>query len=54
MEVRERILKLALLMEDVYAVHGLGSLSTAHTEQDLALLYTACERAALRLKPFLN
>jgi glutamate-1-semialdehyde 2,1-aminomutase len=54
MEVRERVLKLALLMEDVYAVHGLGSLSTAHTEQDLEHLYSACERAAHRLEPFLG
>jgi glutamate-1-semialdehyde 2,1-aminomutase len=53
LEVRERVLKLALLLEDVYAVHGLGSLSTAHTQQDLETLYSACERAAQRLKPFL-
>lgn len=54
MEVRERALKLALLMEDVYAVHGLGALSTAHTEQDLEHLYAACSRAADRIKPFLG
>jgi glutamate-1-semialdehyde 2,1-aminomutase len=54
MEVREMVLKLALLMEDVFAVHGLGSLSTAHTEQDLERLYSACERAAHRIKPFLD
>ena len=53
MEVRERALKLALLMEDVYAVHGLGALSTAHTEQDLERLYAACGRAAERIKPIL-
>jgi len=52
-EVRERILKLALLIEDVYAVHGLGSLSTAHTERDLDKLYAACGRAAQRVKSFL-
>jgi glutamate-1-semialdehyde 2,1-aminomutase len=54
MEVRERVLKLALLLEDVYAVHGLGALSTAHSAQDLEVLYRACERAAQRLKPFLG
>jgi glutamate-1-semialdehyde aminotransferase len=54
MEVRELVLKLALLLEDVYAVHGLGSLSAAHTEQGLDKLYAACERAALRIKPFLS
>jgi glutamate-1-semialdehyde 2,1-aminomutase len=53
-EVRELGLKLALLLEDVYAVHGLGSLSTAHTEQDLEKLYTACEHAAQQLKPLLR
>jgi glutamate-1-semialdehyde 2,1-aminomutase len=54
MEARERVLKLALLMEDVYAVHGLGSLSMAHTDQDLDKLYAACKRAAQRVKPFLD
>jgi glutamate-1-semialdehyde 2,1-aminomutase len=54
MEVRERALKLALLIEDVYAVHGLGALSTAHTEEDLEHLYAACSRAADRIKPFLT
>jgi glutamate-1-semialdehyde 2,1-aminomutase len=49
LEVRERLLKLALLLEDVYAMHGLGALSTAHTEDDLAHLYTACDRVAERL-----
>ena len=50
--IREQALKLALLMEDVYAVHGLGSLSTAHTQEDLSKLYAACHRAAERLKAF--
>jgi glutamate-1-semialdehyde 2,1-aminomutase len=49
LEVRERLLKLALLLEDVYAVHGLGALSTAHTEDNLEHLYAACERVAQRL-----
>ncbi len=49
LEVRERLLKLALLLEDVYAVHGLGALSTAHTEDHLEHLYAACDRAAQRL-----
>jgi glutamate-1-semialdehyde 2,1-aminomutase len=54
MEVRENALKIALLLEDVYAVHGLGALSTAHTEQDLEHLYAACGRAADRIKSFLD
>lgn len=49
LEVRERLLKLALLLEDVYAMHGLGALSTAHTEDNLQHLYTACDRVAQRL-----
>ena len=48
--VREQILKLAFLLEDVYIMHGLGALSTAHTEQDLNRLCTACERVASRLR----
>jgi hypothetical protein len=46
LEARERLLKLALLLEDVYTVHGLGALSTAHTEDNLNHLYTACHRVA--------
>jgi glutamate-1-semialdehyde 2,1-aminomutase len=50
LEVREQILKLALLLNDIHTVHGLGALSTAHTEADLEHLYHACERVAQRLK----
>lgn len=49
-DAREQILKLALLLEDVYAVHGLGALSTAHTAGDLDRLCNACTRIARRLK----
>jgi len=49
-QVREQAFKLALLLEDVYTMHGLGALSTAHTQEDLEHLYTACDRAASRLK----
>jgi hypothetical protein len=38
------------MLEDVYTVHGLGALSTAHTQADLDRLYGACERVAGRLK----
>jgi glutamate-1-semialdehyde 2,1-aminomutase len=50
LQVREQILKLALLLHDVYTVHGLGALSTAHTEADLEHLYRACEHVAQRLR----
>jgi glutamate-1-semialdehyde 2,1-aminomutase len=49
-EVRERVFRLAMLLEDVYTMHGLGALSVAHTEQDLNRLYEACDRVAQRLK----
>lgn len=54
MQVREQIFKLAMLLEDVYTVHGLGALSTAHTQEDLDGLYEASDRAAQRLKPYLS
>ena len=47
-DVRERIFKLAMLLEDVYSMHGLGALSIAHDEPDLEHLYGACERVAAR------
>jgi len=50
LRVREQIFRLAMLLEDVYTVHGLGALSTAHTEEDLNRLYDACDRVAQRLR----
>jgi glutamate-1-semialdehyde 2,1-aminomutase len=49
-DLRERILRLALMLQDVYTMHGLGALSTAHTAQDLDHLYDACDRVAQRLR----
>ncbi len=49
----ERVLRLALLLEDVHTVHGLGALSTAHSEADIAFLGEACRRAARRIRPYL-
>ncbi len=49
----EHALQLALLLEDVHVVHGLGSVTTAHTEEEIALLGEACRRAARRLKAYL-
>ena len=45
----EKVLRLALLLEDVNVVHGLGTLSTEHTEADVRRLGEACQRAAARL-----
>ena len=51
--LRERVAKLAYLLEDVHVIHGLGSVSVAHTEDDLAILGDACHRVARRIKPHL-
>lgn len=51
--LRERVLKLALLLEDVHIIHGLGAISLAHTEDDIAFLSQACRRAARRFKAYL-
>ncbi len=50
-ELTDTVLQLALLLEDVHVVHGLGSVSTAHTEQDIDRLADACRRAARRIRP---
>ncbi|MFQ6058131.1 MAG: aspartate aminotransferase family protein [Anaerolineae bacterium] len=49
-ERRERVLKLALLLERVHVVHGLGAVSTAHSEEDVEWLFAACDEAAKRIK----
>jgi glutamate-1-semialdehyde aminotransferase len=46
----ETVAQMALLLEDVFVVHGLGSLTTAHTEEHLERLAEACRRAAHRIK----
>jgi glutamate-1-semialdehyde 2,1-aminomutase len=46
----DSVLQMALLLEDVFVMHGLGSLSTAHTEADIERLAEACRRAARRIK----
>ncbi len=47
----ERVLRVAMLLENVNVMFGLGSLSTAHTEADLARVAEAIHRTAYRLKP---
>ncbi len=51
--LRDKVLQLALLLEDVHVLHGLGALSTAHTNSDIASLGEACHRVAQRIKPYL-
>jgi glutamate-1-semialdehyde 2,1-aminomutase len=43
-------LQLALLLENVYTIHGLGSTTAAHTSEDIAFLAAACRQAARRIK----
>ena len=49
-ELSNRVLQLALLLEDVHVIHGLGSISTAHTETDISLVEQAYGRVAKRIK----
>jgi glutamate-1-semialdehyde 2,1-aminomutase len=52
-ELSDTVLQLALLLEDVFVMHGLGSVSVAHTEEDITRLAEACGRAGRRIAPFL-
>ena len=49
----KRVSQLALLLEDVYAIHGHGAVATAHTEADIELLGKACRKVARRFKTYL-
>jgi glutamate-1-semialdehyde 2,1-aminomutase len=49
----QKVLDLALLLEDVFMLHSHGGISTAHTKADIDLLGDACRRAARRIKPHL-
>jgi glutamate-1-semialdehyde aminotransferase len=44
--LQEEILHLALLAHDVFTKHGIGSVSTAHTEEDLEFFGQACGQVA--------
>jgi glutamate-1-semialdehyde 2,1-aminomutase len=49
-ELADTVLQLALLLEDVHVMHGLGCLTTAHTAAHVARLGEACRAAARRIK----
>jgi len=51
--LRRLVVDLALLLEDLFLVHGHGAVSTAHTQSDLELLAAGCRRAAQRITPYL-
>ena len=48
-ELREKVLGLALLVEDVHLLLAHGAASTAHTEDDVDFLALACRKAAERI-----
>jgi glutamate-1-semialdehyde 2,1-aminomutase len=52
-ELSDTVLQLALLLEDVHVVHGFGSISAAHTDEDIDRLAVACRRVAGRIRPHL-
>lgn len=47
--LRQKVLDLALLVEDVHLVLAHGAASTANTDEDVAFLETACRRAAEKI-----
>jgi glutamate-1-semialdehyde 2,1-aminomutase len=49
-ELADMVLQLALLLEDVHVVHGLGCLTVAHTEAHVERLGEACRAAAHRIR----
>ena len=50
----EEVLQLAMLLENVFIMHGLGCISTAHTSEDLQVLGQAYRRVARRIKPYMS
>jgi glutamate-1-semialdehyde 2,1-aminomutase len=53
LDLRERILKLALLNEGVHVVHGGGALSAAHRDEDVWRTIEACAAVARLFKDYL-
>jgi glutamate-1-semialdehyde 2,1-aminomutase len=49
----EKVLQLAMLLEDVHVVHGLGANALAHTSEDIQRLCAAYRKAIQRIKPYL-
>ncbi|MGQ9675817.1 MAG: aspartate aminotransferase family protein [Chloroflexota bacterium] len=49
-DLRDRVIKIAFLLEDVFTVHGAWALSTAHSDEDLAQVAEATRAVARRLR----
>lgn len=50
MVLQEQVLKLGLLLQDVHVMHGLGALSTAHSDAELERVFEACDAVAHRIQ----
>jgi glutamate-1-semialdehyde 2,1-aminomutase len=48
-----QVVDLALLLEDVFMIHGHGAVTTAHSGEEVDRLEEACRRVARRIKPYL-
>jgi glutamate-1-semialdehyde 2,1-aminomutase len=51
--LRRQVIDLALLLEDVFMIHGHGAITAAHSEAEVDRLADACRRAARRIRPYL-
>jgi glutamate-1-semialdehyde 2,1-aminomutase len=49
-ELTVNVLPLALLLENIFFVHGHGAVSTAHADADISFLADACRRVAHHIK----
>lgn len=49
-ELREGVMKLALLLEGVFVMHAGGAISLAHTDEDIRWMEDACRAVAVRLR----
>ena len=50
----QRVVELALLLENVHMIRSHGAISTAHTEEDIEFLGQACRRVARRIRTSLR
>ncbi len=50
--LNREVLQMALLLEDVYLIHGHGAVSYAHTETDIDILGNACRKVARQIKSY--
>jgi glutamate-1-semialdehyde 2,1-aminomutase len=49
----QRVLDLALLLEDVFVLRSHGGVTFAHSEEDIDLFIEACRRAARRIRQYM-